>query len=66
MEVNELLYMLSFHPGDYDIVFLGVPGAVAAYLIERGTMSIRTRCGVYMSFYEDMFPYAYSVASRRV
>ncbi|TVU34197.1 hypothetical protein EJB05_16028, partial [Eragrostis curvula] len=38
---SSIIKPVGFHPTDDDVVFLGMPGAVAAYSIEYGTMSIQ-------------------------
>ncbi|KAL6615432.1 hypothetical protein ACP70R_037702 [Stipagrostis hirtigluma subsp. patula] len=59
MKLNVLFSVLSFHPTDDDIVFLGVPGAVAAYSIQHCTMSFRCICSFHPSAPDQMFPYAH-------
>ncbi|KAF8671001.1 hypothetical protein HU200_050279 [Digitaria exilis] len=49
---------LGFHPTD-DVVFLGIPGAVAAYSIQNGTMSLHHLTHDCYLRSRDMFPYVH-------
>ncbi|KAF8696688.1 hypothetical protein HU200_036312 [Digitaria exilis] len=50
---------LGFHPTDDGVVFLGIPGAVAAYSIQNGTMSLHHLTHDCYLRSRDMFPYVH-------